>query len=88
MTRWQTILSAAGGVVALIAVGCGSWVAALGPAPLGEDLGYSHVVLDRDGHLLPAYATKDGRWRLPETPDEVDPLFLKMLLAYEDKRFY
>ena len=88
MTRWQTILSAAGGVVALIAVGCGSWVAALGPAPLGEDLGYSHVVLDRDGHLLRAYATKDGRWRLPETPDEVDPLFLKMLLAYEDKRFY
>src|SRR6185312_8036222 len=88
MKLWHAILSAFGGSVALIAVGCGSWVYALGPAPMGEGLDYSHVVLDRNGHLLRAYATKEGRWRLPETPDEVDPLFLKMLFAYEDKRFY
>jgi len=88
MKLWHAILSAFGGSVALIAVGCGSWVYALGPAPMGEGHDYSHVVLDRNGHLLRAYATKEGRWRLPETPDEVDPLFLKMLFAYEDKRFY
>ena len=88
MKRWHAILSAFGGAVALIAVGCGAWVAALGPAPMGAGLDTSHIVLDRNGHLLRAYATKDGRWRLPATPDEVDPLFLKMLFAYEDKRFY
>jgi penicillin-binding protein 1C len=86
--RLHLALAALGGAVALAAVGCGSWVYALGPVPLGDDLDYSHVVLDRHGHLLRAYATKEGRWRLPATPDDVDPLFLRMLFAYEDKRFH
>ena len=46
------------------------------------------VVLDRDGKLLRAYATPDGRWRLPATVEDVDPRFLKLLFAYEDRRFY
>ena len=45
-------------------------------------------VLDRNGDLLRAYTVADGRWRLALAPDRVDPLYLKMLLAYEDKRFY
>jgi len=84
----HAILSAIGGAVALIAIGCGAWVAVLGPAPMGAGLDTSHVVLDRNGHLLRAYATKDGRWRLPASVEDVDPLFLTMLFAYEDKRFY
>ena len=46
------------------------------------------MVLDREGQLLRAYATTEGRWRLPATPEDVDPRFLKLLFAYEDKRFY
>ena len=45
-------------------------------------------MLDRDGKLLRAYATSEGRWRLPATVKDVDPRFLKLLFAYEDKRFY
>jgi penicillin-binding protein 1C len=45
-------------------------------------------VLDRDGDLLRAYTVADGRWRLALPPDKVDPKYLRMLLAYEDKRFY
>ena len=44
-------------------------------------------VLDRDGDLLRAYTVADGRWRLALPPDRVDPVYLAMLLAYEDKRF-
>lgn len=44
-------------------------------------------VLDRDGDLLRAYTVADGRWRLALPPDKVDPVYLRMLLAYEDKRF-
>ena len=40
------------------------------------------------GKLLRAYATTEGRWRLPASVKDVDPRFLKMLFAYEDKRFY
>ncbi|MDP3198172.1 penicillin-binding protein 1C [Tabrizicola sp.] len=44
-------------------------------------------VLDRNGDLLRAYTVADGRWRLALPPDKVDPKYLRMLLAYEDKRF-
>ena len=63
------------------------WVKSLGPAPKGEGLEYSILVVDRDGRLLRPYATADGRWRLPATVNSVDPRFIDMLLAYEDRRF-
>ena len=44
-----------------------AWIASLGPAPLGENLEFSTVVVDRDGRLLRPYATRRGRWRLPAT---------------------
>ncbi len=58
------------------------------PPPLPEKLAVSTEVTDRDGALLRAYATPDGRWRLATTLDQVDPQFVKMLVAYEDKRFF
>ncbi|MDT3686454.1 MAG: penicillin-binding protein 1C [Pseudorhodoplanes sp.] len=64
------------------------WVVALGPAPCGESVVFSKQVLDRDGWLLRPYATPDGRWRMQAGVEDVDPRFLKMLIAYEDKRFY
>lgn len=88
MKRWPLILASAAGVAATMAVVCAAWVYSLGPAPLGKTLEYSHVVLDRDGRLLRAYATSEGRWRLPAIREDVDPRFLKLLFAYEDKRFY
>ena len=47
----------------------------------------SAEVLDRDGTLLRAFTVADGRWRLKTTLAEVDPQFVEMLIAYEDKRF-
>src|SRR5262249_33128444 len=63
------------------------WIAALGPATLGKDIAFSTRVVDRDGRLLRAYATPEGRWRLPAGVADVDPRFFAMLFAYEDKRF-
>jgi len=82
--------TAAIGIVAtvtLVAVAFASWVHSLGPTPLGESLEFSTVVVDRNGHLLRPYATVDGRWRLPATVKDVDPRYLDLLIAYEDKRF-
>ena len=45
-------------------------------------------VLDREGVLLRAYTVENGRWRLPVTLAEVDPDFIALLLAYEDRRFH
>jgi penicillin-binding protein 1C len=60
----------------------------MGPVPLGENLNFSPLVLDRDGKLLRPFTTKDGYWRLPASRQEVDRRFISMLIAYEDKRFY
>ena len=59
----------------------------LGPPPLEAATDGSVVVLDRDGKLLRPFTTKDGRWRLPVDETKVDPRYLAMLFAYEDKRF-
>lgn len=45
-------------------------------------------VRDRNGDLLRAYTVDDGLWRLGAGPEKVDPQFIDMLIAYEDKRFY
>jgi penicillin-binding protein 1C len=60
----------------------------LGPPSLGEKITYSTLVLDRDGKLLRPFITSDGYWRLPVKSADVDSRFLRMLIAYEDKRFY
>jgi penicillin-binding protein 1C len=45
------------------------------------------LVLDRNGVLLRPFPIADGRWRLPATLADVDPLFIQTLIAYEDARF-
>jgi penicillin-binding protein 1C len=58
------------------------------PPPLPAELTVSTEVLDRDGALLRAYATPDGYWRLAVDLNAIDPQFVEMLIAYEDKRFF
>ncbi|MGC1670554.1 MAG: transglycosylase domain-containing protein, partial [Pseudolabrys sp.] len=87
MSRRRLFFGGAGGFAAGLLFAFGAWAYSFGPAPLGKDLEYSHVVLDREGRLLRAYATGDGRWRLPASEQDVDPRFLTLLFAYEDKRF-
>ncbi len=60
----------------------------IGPLPLAAAEAESVTVLDRNNRLLRAFTTKDGRWRLPLEVSEVDPRYLAILMAYEDKRFY
>ncbi len=87
MKYWRLILACLAGAAVLTALAAGAWAYALGRPPLGKHLETSHVVLDREGKLLRAYATSEGRWRLPATAKDVDPRFLTLLFAYEDKRF-
>jgi penicillin-binding protein 1C len=91
LNKWLRRSAIAGGSLTALAVA--SWAAFEAadrafPPPLPEKLAVSTEVTDRDGALLRAYATPDGHWRLAVTLDQVDPQFLKMLVAYEDKRFF
>ena len=83
--RWIIVLAAGLWLAALGRDRFDAWIDATVLPPLALEM--SVEVLDRDGDLLRAYTVADGRWRLALPPDKVDPLYLKMLLAYEDKRF-
>jgi len=88
-------LSAAAGVAGGVALsaalylfaGIGAIMAGLPPTPNVATLPVSAEVVDRNGQLLRPFTTADGLWRLPVTPGEVDPGFLQMLVAYEDRHF-
>jgi penicillin-binding protein 1C len=90
--RWRRIKLAAAASVAMCLILTGTfaaWVISLGPLPLAEARKVSTTIVDRHGKLLRAYAMADGRWRLPvDARTAVDPGYLKLLLAYEDRRFY
>jgi len=47
----------------------------------------SVVVLAADGSILRGFLTADGKWRLPIEPENVDPLYRRMLIAAEDRHF-
>jgi penicillin-binding protein 1C len=88
--RWIRLTAAAAVVASLITIAVfGAWVVSLGPTPLAAAHRVTTTVVDRNGKLLRAYAMADGRWRLPvDARADVDPTYLKLLPAYEDKRFY
>ena len=48
----------------------------------------AQVVADREGRPLRIFLSPDEVLRLPAAAEEVDPRYLEMLVAYEDKRFY
>tara|TARA_R110002020_G_scaffold441495_2_gene652344 strand:+ start:26735 stop:28846 length:2112 start_codon:yes stop_codon:yes gene_type:complete len=82
---------ALGGALCVVVIGLGLFALDRAdkafPPPLEAASQMSREVLDRDGRLLRAYTASNGVWRLPVRLDEVDPDYIKMLLAYEDRRF-
>lgn len=87
--RWSaaTLLSVAAlASCLLLKLGDDYW--SLPALPQVADLSLSSVVLDRDDRLLRAFTSHDDKWRLPAQLEEIDPLYFRFLLAFEDKRFY
>ena len=76
------------GLVGIVAAFGLSWADTAYPPPLEAARVVSAEVRDRNGALLRAFATKDGRWRLKTGAEDVDPRLVQMLVAYEDRRFY
>jgi penicillin-binding protein 1C len=59
----------------------------LPPPDLERSERLSTLVLARDGSILRGFLSPDGKWRLPTAAADVDPLYRRMLIATEDRRF-
>ncbi|MBD3665570.1 penicillin-binding protein 1C [Sulfitobacter sp. TSTF-M16] len=66
--------------------GVDQWIAATDLPPVLAET--SVEMRDRNGALMRVFPIEDGRMRLALSLDQVDPDFVAMLVAYEDKRFY
>jgi len=92
--RWRPAAMLAVVVAAVLLVALAAYgglrltMHAMGPPPFAVAEEVSTTVLDREDRLLRAFTTPDGRWRLPVETADVDPRYLAMLMAFEDKRFY
>lgn len=85
--RWHRVI---------LAVTAGLYLAAAGRDQFDDWIDATHIpslvietgmeVRDRHGDLLRAYQVDDGRWRLKA--GKVDADYIRMLVAFEDKRFY
>lgn len=84
--RWLIALALTLWLAALARDRFDDWIAATDLPPL--TLETSVEVVDRHGQLLRAYTVADGRWRMPVELSAVDPRYLDMLVAFEDRRFW
>ena len=57
------------------------------PAP-GRLAELSKVIRGESGEIINLRLTPSGHWREPADVNRIDPLLIKMLVAYEDKRFW
>ena len=53
----------------------------LPPPTLDRVRSASVLVLAADGSILRGFLTADGKWRLPIEPENVDPLYRRMVIA-------
>jgi penicillin-binding protein 1C len=86
MTRLLVALALLFGVAATAApLALRQHIASIDPPSLEIPTGV--VALDRNGLLLRPFVVADGRWRLDVSREDVDPLLVGMLEAFEDRRF-
>jgi penicillin-binding protein 1C len=83
VTPMRRLIGAAVALTALVGAGYLS----LPPPSLDRGQRLSTLVLARDGSILRGFLSADGKCRLATQRGDVDPLYRRMLIATEDRRF-
>ncbi|HET8995392.1 MAG TPA: biosynthetic peptidoglycan transglycosylase, partial [Acetobacteraceae bacterium] len=86
MSRGRVAGWLSGGALAAIALLAG--IAWLFPPNLSRLGMQGRIVRDRGGTPIAFYQDASGEWKFATSPDAVDPLLIRMLIAIEDHRFY
>src|SRR5690606_39074877 len=85
--RWPVLALGTTAIVGMALMATLRSLDAAYPPPL-DHFEVSTEVVDRNGALLRSLATSQGVWRFTVALEDVDPRFVDMLIAYEDRRFY
>lgn len=85
--RWRLLQAAIFLMLCLSGFGYYWLYHSLGAVVLPE-ISYARQLLDKDKEPLAYEISSDEIWRLPVSVTEIDPLYLNLLIDYEDRRFY
>ena len=88
--KWFRLRNVVGALSLLALVGLGSiyGLMHLCAPDLSRFYDRSHSLYDKSGNIIYSSMNKDGYHRILTTQAQVDPLYIKMLIASEDERFY
>lgn len=88
--KWFRLRNVVGALSLSVLVGLGSIYGLMHVcAPdLSRFYDRSHSLYDKSGNIIYSSMNKDGYHRILTTQSQVDPLYIKMLIASEDERFY
>ena len=88
--KWFRLRNVVGALSLLALVGLGSiyGLMHLCAPDLSRFYDRSHSLYDKSGNIIYSSMNKDGYHRILTTQSQVDPLYIKMLIASEDERFY
>lgn len=56
--------------------------------PVPDQVEYSTIITDQSGEVVHAFLTKDEKWRMKTTLEEISPLLRKTIVEKEDRYFY
>ncbi len=56
--------------------------------PLPDRVEYSTIITDHKGEVIHAFLTRDEKWRMKTSLDEISPLLRKTIIEKEDQYFY
>lgn len=89
-SKWFRLRNVVGALSLLALVGLGSiyGLMHLCAPDLSRFYDRSHSLYDKSGNIIYSSMNKDGYHRILTTQSQVDPLYIKMLIASEDERFY
>ncbi len=89
-SKWFRLRNVVGALSLSVLVGLGSiyGLMQLCAPDLSRFYDRSHSLYDKSGNIIYSSMNKDGYHRILTTQSQVDPLYIKMLIASEDERFY
>ena len=88
IATWIGAIALGAGVAAIVGIFSFFAFDHYDPPALPDGIDMSVEVVDRDGNLLRAFVTPQGHWRLKAKLADVDSEYIKLLVAYEDQRFW
>lgn len=75
-------------LILILILSTGLFIYVSQPIELGRKNDFAYALRAENGKIIQLKLTEEGYWREPVKLSEIDPKFISILIAYEDKRYF